>query len=208
MKKTIHQLSFYGKAGSISRIVAELNDEDEVELYYRYEYDVKGLEKQPQIVPKRQIKKLTNNYYQDVKEWLQANYTKYLENKSKNFPKNIDLKNTTVDWGVSTLLSAIGIVLSFVSMSVVGGEWMSAVGVFIFAAPGTYAVFKLKDILDYKSNQKKENFVNEYKMKETELNEYNIVSEKKKKKNPTKYQGLSQEKNLGTTLRRTRVLEK
>ena len=59
MKEMVFQIPFYGKAGSISKIETVSKEESEsVHHYLRYEYDIKGHEKQPQLVPKRQFNKL------------------------------------------------------------------------------------------------------------------------------------------------------
>ena len=82
MKEMVFQIPFYGKAGSISKVEA-VSREDHIHHYLRYEYDIKGREKQPQMVPKRQLNKLKENYFQDLREWLACNQSKYLEKKSK-----------------------------------------------------------------------------------------------------------------------------
>lgn len=210
MKEMVLQLPFYGKAGSISKIEA-ISKEDHVHHYLRYEYDIKGHEKQPQMVPKRQFNKLKENYFQDLKEWLACNQSKYLEKKSKLYsPKNNNFKKICMDAVLFLGVAMSGFVLACLSINAVGMGLATGFGITVFGVAGTFGVMKATEAVNYKINEKNLAFCEQYKNCEQEINEYNIERDriKKNKNNFTKYQGIILDKSNENTLKKTKVLEK
>ena len=208
MKETLMDLDFFGKPGSISRIQVLKKEDDLVDCYLKYEYDVRGREKQPQIVPKRQYGKLLDNYYQDLKLWLEREYPEYIENKRKICKKKINLVHSIIDAVVSYSLALISFVLSCISSHVFGIGEVTVLGVVIFAVTGVYGTVKGKEILDYQKEQNILAFNRKYREREINLNEYNLKKAKQNQKNATRYQTISREKSNGNTLKKTKVLEK
>lgn len=210
MKEMVLQLPFYGKAGSISKIEA-ISKEDHVHHYLRYEYDIKGHEKQPQMVPKRQFNKLKENYFQDLKEWLACNQSKYLEKKSKLYsPKNNNFKKICMDAVLFLGVAMSGFVLACLSINAIGMGLATGFGITVFGVAGTFGVMKATEAVNYKINEKNLAFCEQYKNCEQKINEYNIERDriKKNKNNFTKYQGIVLDKCNENTLKKTRVLEK
>ena len=212
MEKIVFQLPFYGKAGSISKIETVSKEESEsVHHYLRYEYDIKGHEKQPQLVPKRQFNKLKENYFQDVKEWLACNQSKYLDRKSKVFtPKNTNLKKMIIDAIIYIGLAMSGFVLACLSISAIGMGLATGFGIAVFGISGTFGIMKATEAINYQTNEKNLSFCSQYKTFEQEVNQHNIEKDKaKKEKNKvTKYQGIILDKSNENTIKKTRVLEK
>ena len=210
MKEMVLQLPFYGKAGSISKIEA-ISKEDHVHHYLRYEYDIKGREKQPQMVPKRQLNKLKENYFQDLREWLACNQSKYLEKKSKLYsPKNNNFKKICMDAVLFLGVAMSGFVLACLSINAVGMGLATGFGITVFGVAGTFGIMKATEAANYKVNKKNLAFCEQYKSCEQKINEYNIERDriKKNKNNFTKYQGIILDKSNGNTLKKTKVLEK
>lgn len=210
MKEMVFQIPFYGKAGSISKVEAVLR-EDHIHHYLRYEYDIKGREKQPQMVPKRQLNKLKENYFQDLREWLACNQSKYLEKKSKLYsPKNNNFKKICMDAVLFLGVAMSGFVLACLSINAVGMGLATGFGITVFGVAGTFGIMKATEAANYKVNKKNLSFCEQYKSFEQKINEYNIERDriKKNKNNFTKYQGIILDKSNENTLKKTRVLEK
>ena len=210
MKEMVFQIPFYGKAGSISKVEA-VSREDHIHHYLRYEYDIKGHEKQPQMVPKRQFNKLKDNYFQDLKEWLACNQSKYLEKKSKLYsPKNNNFKKICMDAVLFLGVAMSGFVLACLSINAVGMGLATGFGITVFGVAGTFGIMKATEAANYKVNKKNLAFCEQYKSCEQKINEYNIERDriKKNKNNFTKYQGIILDKSNGNTLKKTKVLEK
>lgn len=210
MKEMVFQIPFYGKAGSISKVEAVLREEH-IHHYLRYEYDIKGREKQPQMVPKRQLNKLKENYFQDLREWLACNQSKYLEKKSKLYsPKNNNFKKICMDVVLFLGVAMSGFVLACLSINAVGMGLATGFGITVFGVAGTFGIMKATEAANYKVNKKNLSFCEQYKSFEQKINEYNIERDriKKNKNNFTKYQGIILDKSNENTLKKTRVLEK
>lgn len=210
MKEMVFQIPFYGKAGSISKVEA-VSREDHIHHYLRYEYDIKGREKQPQMVPKRQLNKLKENYFQDLREWLACNQSKYLEKKSKLYsPKNNNFKKICMDAVLFLGVAMSGFVLACLSINAVGMGLATGFGITVFGVAGTFGIMKATEAANYKVNKKNLAFCEQYKSCEQKINEYNIERDriKKNKNNFTKYQGIILDKSNGNTLKKTKVLEK
>lgn len=210
MKEMVFQIPFYGKAGSISKVEA-VSREDHIHHYLRYEYDIKGREKQPQMIPKRQFNKLKENYFQDLREWLACNQSKYLEKKSKLYsPKNNNFKKICMDAVLFLGVAMSGFVLACLSINAVGMGLATGFGITVFGVAGTFGIMKATEAANYKVNKKNLSFCEQYKSCEQKINEYNIERDriKKNKNNFTKYQGIILDKSNENTLKKTRVLEK
>lgn len=210
MKEMVFQIPFYGKAGSISKVEA-VSREDHIHHYLRYEYDIKGREKQPQMVPKRQLNKLKENCFQDLREWLACNQSKYLEKKSKLYsPKNNNFKKICMDAVLFLGVAMSGFVLACLSINAVGMGLATGFGITVFGVAGTFGIMKATEAANYKVNKKNLAFCEQYKSCEQKINEYNIERDriKKNKNNFTKYQGIILDKSNGNTLKKTKVLEK
>lgn len=210
MKEMVFQIPFYGKAGSISKVEA-VSREDHIHHYLRYEYDIKGREKQPQMIPKRQFNKLKENYFQDLREWLACNQSKYLEKKSKLYsPKNNNFKKICMDAVLFLGVAMSGFVLACLSINAVGMGFATGFGITVFGVAGTFGIMKATEAANYKVNKKNLSFCEQYKSCEQKINEYNIERDriKKNKNNFTKYQGIILDKSNENTLKKTRVLEK
>ncbi len=210
MKEMVFQIPFYGKAGSISKVEA-VSREDHIHHYLRYEYDIKGREKQPQMVPKRQLNKLKENYFQDLREWLACNQSKYLEKKSKLYsPKNNNFKKICMDAVLFLGVAMSGFVLACLSINAVGMGLATGFGITVFGVAGTFGIMKATEAANYKVNKKNLAFCEQYKSCEQKINEYNIERDriKKNKNNFTKYQGIILDKSNENTLKKTKVLEK
>lgn len=210
MKEMVFQIPFYGKAGSISKVEA-VSREDHIHHYLRYEYDIKGREKQPQMVPKRQFNKLKENYFQDLREWLACNQSKYLEKKSKLYsPKNNNFKKICMDAALFLGVAMSGFVLACLSINAVGMGLATGFGITVFGVAGTFGIMKVTEAANYKVNKKNLAFCEQYKSCEQKINEYNIERDriKKNKNNFTKYQGIILDKSNENTLKKTKVLEK
>lgn len=206
----VFQIPFYGKAGSISKVEA-VSREDHIHHYLRYEYDIKGREKQPQMIPKRQFNKLKENYFQDLREWLACNQSKYLEKKSKLYsPKNTNFKKICMDAVLFLGVAMSGFVLACLSINAVGMGLATGFGITVFGVAGTFGIMKATEAANYKVNKKNLSFCEQYKSCEQKINEYNIERDriKKNKNNFTKYQGIVLDKSNENTLKKTRVLEK
>ena len=210
MKEMVFQIPFYGKAGSISKVEA-VSREDHIHHYLRYEYDIKGREKQPQMIPKRKFNKLKENYFQDLREWLACNQSKYLEKKSKLYsPKNNNFKKICMDAVLFLGVAMSGFVLACLSINAVGMGLATGFGITVFGVAGTFGIMKATEAANYKVNKKNLSFCEQYKSCEQKINEYNIERDriKKNKNNFTKYQGIILDKSNENTLKKTRVLEK
>lgn len=210
MKEMVFQIPFYGKAGSISKVEA-VSREDHIHHYLRYEYDIKGREKQPQMIPKRQFNKLKENYFQDLREWLACNQSKYLEKKSKLYsPKNNNFKKICMDAVLFLGVAMSGFVLACLSINAIGMGLATGFGITVFGVAGTFGIMKATEAANYKVNKKNLSFCEQYKSCEQKINEYNIKRDriKKNKNNFTKYQGIILDKSNENTLKKTRVLEK
>lgn len=210
MKEMVFQIPFYGKAGSISKVEA-VSREDHIHHYLRYEYDIKGREKQPQMIPKRQFNKLKENYFQDLREWLACNQSKYLEKKSKLYsPKNNNFKKICMDAVLFLGVAMSGFVLACLSINAIGMGLATGFGITVFGVAGTFGIMKATEAANYKVNKKNLSFCEQYKSCEQKINEYNIERDriKKNKNNFTKYQGIILDKSNENTLKKTRVLEK
>ena len=208
MKKEILSLPFYGKVGSISKIECVYQEEGMIDHYLKYEYDVHGTEKIPQIIPKRQFNRLEESYYHDVKEYLSTNNSNYYTSKKINAKSKKQKQKLYFDTIFSLSLSLISFILSCLSVNAIGATWITALSLITFAAPGAYAIIKINEIVEDKTAKKKAISVNCYQKYQTSLNEFNIKKDKEKKATPTKYYGIGKERQLETTIQKARTLKK
>ena len=104
-------LPFYGKAGTISRIITNLEEK----CYFKFEYDANGNEKSMKPISSKKVSGLKDNYYLDVLGYLNANQSKVKTYQSSRLKKKINLKNLYIDAIVSGVLATIGLGLSVIS---------------------------------------------------------------------------------------------
>lgn len=196
----IFKLPFYQKGGTISKITKVVDNDDEVKYYKKYEYDPKGIEKEPLQNPKNRFSDIKKEYYRDLKE--------YILNQSEKFQRNKDIKKPCSKTEVTIIVSiaAMCAVLSYVAFHVVGGMWMLAIAATGLGVSSFLAFDDIRKLNQYNNAQK---FLQEYKEKGQELNEYNIERDKTKKrvKMESRSSTIVQERNNGNTITKTRVLE-
>lgn len=203
-------LPFYGKSGTISRIETiyddTYTDTPRVSYYLKYEYDKNGNEKSYQIVPKKKHKELEDSYYNDLNMYLKANADKYHTYKSTRLKKTRKDTEIYTDILISSLIMLSGIGLTIKSLSLGVDAGTTYLGVVIAGAAGSYDLISGMDLVALIKDNKKKKFINKYEALQSDLNNYNIRSEGKSKDNVTRYKGISNEKMMGNTLKKTKTL--
>lgn len=195
-------LPFYGKAGTISRIVTDF----EGKRYLKYEYDVNGKEKKVKPIFKRKANELKENYYLDVLGYLTVNQSKASTYHNTRLKKKVNIKALYADLIIFGIISVTGLGLSLASLQMASSIWTTVVSMLIFATSGTYCGIKIMEKYRYDEDVKKGRFLSQYKNLQIELNEFQ--SNKSKQHTPTMYQGLVKENSNGNTIKRTKLLEK
>jgi len=198
-------LPFFGKNNSISKIIKIHNDEEKYYLITRY--DNNGSEKDENFripIKLETTMGIMEDYCRDLREYLTKNESKYVSYKKKkrvfNFNVSIDklkLFDKIAKVGIYLGAGLIGLTFSIISLPILFGVGMvilvvSSVGVFI--------------INDINKELKEIKFVDSYDEYSRKFNEYKNCLDNKMRSNPTRYKGLSSEKNKGNTLVKERKL--
>ena len=158
---------FYGVKGSISKVVL---DDDR---YLVTRYDVNGNDGEVLPTPKRRKKELYGNYIHDVKGYLEANHMRYLSSLSNQLKAKILKKDILIKVLVCSLfvlLSGLGI--AFTTGSLLYFSILSFVVSFVASC------YKFNDLKKVMDEEKRQDFIHEYKSYVNELNEYNMDREK------------------------------
>ena len=200
------KLPFFGKRGTIKNIKENKN----VYVVTRY-----GIEEK-QIVPKKKknLDGLYKNFYDDTRNYIEASYDKYknykqilTERKKQGKSKlhlNINkLKIALLISGSVTTLSAIGLIALLPTASIMLYLDMSTLALSLVSLTAI-----TNNLIGYLKDKKKDNFIKEYNNYEKELNNYNIINSKKTITKPTRYLGLSKDKNHENTLHKSKILKK
>lgn len=198
MEKVYLSLPFYGKAGTISRI---LETEEE---FIRLEYDLNGKEKKDRFpVPKnkRSHHQLMNNFYQDVQGYLNSNENYYRDCKEKRLKKEINFQKVQLGKYIAAGMAVLSIPLCFSNVML-----FSYFNIIIAASSISCFVATLDLTKKYQNDQKRASFIKEFDQYNKNLNTYRVEQEKGRIKNPTKFYGLSEEKTKGNNLNHKKVL--
>lgn len=197
-EEILYRVPFYGQRGSINKIVENGN------YYSVTRYGLDGEDGEILITPKKYKSQLLGNYIDDVKKYLEANNTKYLVNIDNQLRKNIDKKKLTIGTLISVCISALSI-----SGVVFTSETISNVclGTFFFSfIASCYELNLLKECFQ---EEKRQEFINEYKGYVNELNEFNLNREKSKESPHTIYSNIkNQEVNKVMDITNKRILKK
>lgn len=172
------QIPFYGLPGTISHI------EETPDSYYKVLYNVDGTINKNKIpVPKKKNKNkkyLFNDYYNDLKKYLDQNESKYLEYKNTNIIPTLS-KKQFISLATVTSLATLASLPFLVTTSWIG---------LIF---GTVSAFSLYIVCEvYKKDRDKiknqQDFINSYNKYQRDLVDYNTNNQlTKEKTNKTTY---------------------
>ncbi|MEE3342959.1 MAG: hypothetical protein VZS44_02595 [Bacilli bacterium] len=176
------KLPFYGKKGTIKDI------KEDTKYYLVYRYDTSKDKDILFYVPKNEknLNRLLDNYYNDLKGYLENSSEKYETLKQNRMKKVINTDNIKLMLGISTSLILLSIPL------INTHETIGFVGVVLdtLAIPTTsYAISEL--IKNYK-DQKNAKFINNYKKLSQK---YQSEAQIKNTNKETIYQGLSKNNN-------------
>lgn len=198
-------LPFYGKRGSISKIF-------ETEKNYSVtKYGINGKEELSLIIPKKykNYVGLMQNYYQDLKGYLESTYHYYLECRSTRLKKEINIKKVQLGTCASIGGFAIGSILMTGFLSSAITEAMAYVGLVIAASSisGFCATRNLTKT--YKKDKEKADFIERFNSLNRSLENYYRAFDQSKEQTPTKFNGLNKDKTVGNTLekKKKKILE-
>ena len=176
----IYQSPFYGIKGSISKVVEQDN------RYLVTRYDVDGKDGEVFELSKKCKNDLHENYISDIKNYLEINHTKYLtslSNQAKSqFPKKKILILSVVLAAI-TAVSGLGIIFTTEAMFYL----FSMTFFFSFMASCHYTHLLRSCLVE----EKRQEFIHQYKEYTEVLNAYNITNEKNNIHHPTMYSNVS-----------------
>ncbi len=194
----ILELPFYGKRGSISKIV------ENEKTYSVIEYGIDGKDERIVMVPKKKknYEELLQNYFQDMKCYLDRNYDQYFEYKSTRLKKKVNRKNIYFGIGISLVSFILGVSLMMIpSMS----ETIFYIGLVIFAASISefWATMNLRK--EYRKDLKKAEFIEHFNFYSKKLEEYYRSLGYGHHHTPTKFHGLGKESTYNHTIQKKKV---
>lgn len=173
-KVLLPKIPFYGLAGTICQI------EETTDSYYKVLYNADGNINENKIpVPKKKSKNkkyLLNDYYKDLKKYLEANEAKYLEYENTN-PNPILTNTQFYILAIVTFLASVSSLPFLFSTTWIG---------LIFATISTFSLYVVCDIHKNDLNKQKKyiTFINNYKEYQRDLVNYNINNKLTKSKTP------------------------
>ena len=173
-----YTLPYYGKKGTISKI----EEREKKYIVYRYgmsEKDIYILEV-PKNIKNNEL--LLNNYYSDLKNYLNANKEKYEQYKNKKYKKHPNL-NLLKIIAIVMLSSSIPLLQTYNILGYVG------IALDILSIPVVISVIKLS--IDEKKKEKNIKFIKKYNELQHKLRLYNEKQEKSYK--ITKYSELTKD---------------
>lgn len=191
-------LPFYGKKGTIKSIV----ENEKSYTVYRYELD--GNDDIISNVPKniKNYSLLIENYYNDLKGYLETYSSKYefYKNSRLNKKVNSNLINVLMLLSVVMIGTSIPLLLNFESLGILG------VTLDVLSIPALITTVRLS-VKEF-DDKKKISFIDEYQKMEYRYRLFN--DEKTKQNNITKYTGLQKidEKNKVIDLNLVKELKK
>lgn len=196
-------LPFYGKRGSISQII------EQEKGYTVIKYGIDGKEEVALTVPKgktkRNEKELLQNYYQDMKCYLDQNYDKYFEYKSTRLKKKMNIKNIYLGAGIAGCTFMLGIVLMTLSNVMVVTGAISYIGLVIAASSVSGLVASMNLRKEYKKDEEKGKFIEQFNSYSRELDTYYRMIHQISSHTPTKYEGLRKINTHENTLEKKKI---
>ena len=194
-------LPFYGKRGSISKII-------ETEKNYSVtKYGITGKEELELVIPKKykNYVGLMQNYYQDLKCYLESTYNYYLECKNTRLKKKMNIKNIQLGTYISVAGFALGSILMTGFLSATITETIAYIGLVIMASSisGFCATRNLTK--EYKKDKQKAEFIEKFNTLNRSLENYYRTYGQIPEKIPTKFNGLNNDKTFGNTLEKKKV---
>ena len=165
------QLPFYGKRGSI----AEITETDNTYDVSTYNNEGKSNITSRVKKTKSNLKAIMSNYYKDTDEYLRTNRDKY---DIASYEKNTDYPNANIIKG-SFIISA-ALVTTAIPISALTG--MAGVTVYSLAIGTPFFVASYKVLKKIDKQNKKNNFMNEYKELNTKYRKYETEREEEKRR--------------------------
>ena len=165
------QLPFYGKRGSIAEIIETDNTYDVSTYNNEGKSNITSRVKKT----KSNLKAIMSNYYKDTDEYLRTNRDKY---DIASYEKNTDYPNTNIIKGSFIISSAL--VTTAIPISALTG--MAGVTVYSLAIGTPFFVASYKVLKKIDKQNKKNNFMNEYKELNTKYRKYETEREEEKRR--------------------------
>ena len=161
VKTLVPKIPFYGIKGTICTI------EETPESYYKVLYSDNGkIDPVKKPVPKKKGKNLfsiTDDYYQDLKKYLDLNNSKYLEIKNSRPQKYLSKQKLQICLGIVTLASLVSLPVLFLTAYV--GAILEAISLVLL-----YKLYDTKEKV--KVQEEKQRFIKEYDIYQRTLVEY------------------------------------
>ena len=172
------KIPFYGKKGTIKDI------KEDTKFYKVYRYGLSEKEENIFYVPKNDgnLEALLDNYYSDLKGYLDANADKYETYKKSRLNKKVNLNTVKAMIGVSGLLILSSIPLFNTH------EPIGFVGVLLDTVAIPTALYSVNEIVNKKKDEKKARYITKYNQFQ---HKYQTGIEKhEKEKEKTTYKGV------------------
>ena len=168
-------IPFYGMKGTICRIEVLKDVDDNRELfYYKVLYNYDGSINSDKIrISKKYLSSVVDDYYNDLKKYLDLNSDKYLDYKKNRLVNKLDDKIIKLSLAISSGLVMIGIPILMSTVYV--GAIIEAI--FILSLYTTYNMRK-KNV----EEDEKIEFIRQYDNYQKNLVEHNIVNSNKNNK--------------------------
>lgn len=200
-KSIIYTLPFYGVPGSISKIIAHPTG------YYVVRYNIDGQERRKEpITTKKYEKLLQDNFYPNIKQYLESTKTTYTEYKNKP-SKNLNIKviHLTTTIAILVIIASFPMILSIMN----GLTSIAYLGVITLATSLSGLCVALNLTKDYHKEQNRIQFIKEYENYQQQLINYYHVKPNTKTTKPTKYIGIGNQKakENSLNLQKIKILE-
>lgn len=185
-------IPFYGMKGTICRIEVLKDDDDRELCYYKVLYNHDGTIDSEKIrVPKckgKNLVSLLNDYYTDLKQYLDFNNDKYLDYKTNLMNKKFDKRKVQIAVMISVAMTIVSLPILILTNYV--GAIMSGASILLLYKTNSLN----KKIME---DEKKHKFIKQYDQHQQRLvNYYVIESNQQSKKHQTKYTGISSKRQV------------
>ncbi len=195
------KLPFYGKRGTISKII------ENEKTYTVTKYGVDGKEEIKLTIPKKKknYDGLLQNYYQDMKCYLDQNYDKYFDYKSTRLKKKINMNHVSLGKYISIISFTIGASLMFFSANSSMVEVLSYSGLILSASSISGFCAAMNLTKEYKKDTEKAKFIACFNSYSKELDSYYRSLNYTKNHTPTEFLGIKKENTYGNTIQKKKV---
>ena len=197
-QKLLLRSPFYGLKGSISRITKDGN------YYLVTRYDTNGKDGETFPTPTKKKNEIVENYIDDIKNYLEANHTKYLMSLNQQSKKRLSKKTAILLASIFGTLAISSVVGTLFTTGVLSQAFLTS---FFFTFIISYhELHVLKDCI---VEEKIQDFIHEYKGYIKKVNDFNIKNDRKNRGKETIYSNVStQEENKVIDIEKVKKLDK